>query len=414
MSQAVAAQHHGYRDLFGHHRHKHKKKFNPGLFDLALDKTQEERETIASKMVERAAELFSAGSREKETLYVEADRYENCRKRRGIYRCEQCESKYSFHRFCHSRICETCGRIFKQHLESQLVPIIEGLLESRRRGYVLSSLTLTVQKARFGDRMPNRADIKRLHEESAKMLKLFYGKYIVKMRANGKLYEPAPRWIYRKDPVTGRRKKLRRREPRIVIGRKNKQREDYRYWKGAGAIACLEVGKDNNNLHLHAICYGPIHDITRFRESWARITGDSSNIKLIPIGNRTVRDNSGKPVELSVRHSVGHLLKYITKPPVSESYSRIAEFAIMLKGSRRLKTSGIFYDRIRMTRAVKEEKDCLVCAGRLRFLTELNSGDGGDAIDYFAASKDSSLIAGRWKFKDYDWVDPAHCHLLPS
>jgi len=355
-------------------------------------------------MVAKAADLLHG--RDVEVMRYEADRYENCRKRKGLYRCEHGCAEFSFHRFCHSRICEVCGRIFKQRLSAQLIPVIKGLLENKRRGYTLASLTLTVNKARFNGKMPDRRGIARLHKESAKMLKMFYGKFIVKERANGKLHEPAPRWIYGKVPVTGRRKKLHARKPIMVKTRKGAFREDYRYWKGAGAIACLEVGKDNNNLHLHAIVYGPIADWFKFKSAWEKITGDSSNFKLQEIGpNKQVK---------TIEAAVGHLLKYITKPPVSESYSQVAEYAIMLRGSRRLKTSGIFYNRIKLVKRLTEEKSCLFCNGRLRFVKEADLATAADAIDYYAASKDNSLLIGRCTFKDWQFVDLKYKHLLPN
>lgn len=68
----------------------------------------------------------------------------------------------------------------------------------------------------------------------------------------------------------------------------------------------------------------------------------------------------------SPRHAAGYVMKYITKPPKTQDYSRIAEYAVMVKGTRRLRTGGIFF---RLAKEVKEERRicCAICGHRLSF-----------------------------------------------
>jgi hypothetical protein len=197
--------------------------------------------------------------------------------------------------------------------------VLKPFFAKKRRGWCFSLLTLTTQKNRNGDSLPGRADYKRFNRESGAFLKLYYGKYAARFGKTG----------------------------RVVEIQKNKKRK----WRGAGAIAVFELGGGNNNLHLHALVYGPFIPQSRLSESWFKITGDSYIVHIEPI-----RDP---------KHAVAHILKYISKPPKRESFRDLAEYSLSIKGSRRFRSVGVFYNAVKRIRESLRFV-CPYCEGHLR------------------------------------------------
>jgi hypothetical protein len=192
--------------------------------------------------------------------------------------------------------------------------MLSDTLAHRRRGYVLALLTLTVTSKRWGDRLPSRDDLVRLYRETAEFLREHYSAFVGRRSKSGRLYPD------RKRPL------------------------------GAGWIAAVETGTDNNNAHCHAIIYGPIRAWSRLRDSWSQITGDSWGLDIKEVRN---------PAK-----AADYVLKYICKPPATDSYERLADWAMFIKGTRRLRTGGVFFNRCR-PRDAKRTCECAVCGGRL-------------------------------------------------
>jgi len=192
--------------------------------------------------------------------------------------------------------------------------VVRKETSNKKSGYFLSMLTLTVTSKRYGDKMPNREDIRRFYKETSHFLRLNFGKFKCHETKKGKIVENRKKYI------------------------------------GAGWIATIEVGSDNNNLHCHAIVYGPWQKYFDLLSSWEKITGDSQGVWIKPIQNP--------------QKAANYVLKYITTPPVTDSYKSVANYSVMIKGSRRLRSGGVFYNRIKIPKSEKN-CNCLFCRSRL-------------------------------------------------
>jgi hypothetical protein len=321
------------------------------VFSVEDDFSEGERFIIAQQIRDLAAFVRGDGDDKKaDKLVVEADRFQWCGVRGLDLYCPECRTKYFVRERCRSRICESCLRAYARDFKKQIARVVRDAVKQNRRGYVLAQVTGTVTSRRFGDDLPNRDAIKRFHRESAEFLKQFFGKWKVKRsERSGKLVEP--------------------RRPK----RKVRDGDDPRYYIGAGWIASLEIGKDNNNLHFHALVYGPYRSVMAMRQTWTKITGDSFGIDIR---------------KKSVKEAVSYVLKYITKPPATDSYRRLAEYTAMVKGTRRLRAGGIFYGRLKRERGDRPPFCCLYCWSRLRLDGMICScDDPGDRIDLYHAHR---------------------------
>jgi len=275
---------------------------------------QAERSKVAQEM-RRISSNSGAGARAWR-FQVEADRYEKCGRESLLLRCDQDHQTFYTRITCKSRICEECGKSYYGKIGDNFRDLVKIILANKRSGYFCSLLTLTVTKDRFGDRMPNRSDIARFYRESSMFMRLFCGRY------------------------------------KGVWTKKGKVREDRRHWIGGGSVSVVEVGVDNNNLHLHAIVYMPFVPLSVIRSNWKRITGDSHVFRLDRARN--------------AKHVTNYILKYITKPPATNSYRGLAEYAWMIKGSRRLRSTGMFYRSLLVPKKEKLRCRCPYCSGRLK------------------------------------------------
>lgn len=275
---------------------------------------QAERHQVAEEM-RRISRDVGADSRAWR-FQVEADRYEKCGRESLLLKCEQDQQTFFTRITCKSRICEECGKSYYGKIGDNFRDLVKIILANKRSGYFCSLLTLTVTKDRFGGRMPNRSDIARFYKESSMFMRLFCSRY------------------------------------KGVWTKKGKVREDRRHWIGAGSVSVVEVGVDNNNLHLHAIVYMPFVPLSVIRSSWKRITGDSHVFRLDRARN--------------AKHVTNYILKYITKPPSTNSYRGLAEYAWMIKGSRRLRSTGMFYRSLFASKKEKLRCRCPYCSGRLK------------------------------------------------
>lgn len=327
-------------DLFGYvPPPKRKVGYKPpvDIFSVEDDLSSGERLLVASYLSDLAQKTEDMG-REKTALklFLEAERYSRCGTQAITLYCPNDYEKYFVRLFCHSRICERCARMYVKDLRSRVLPVVRQIASQRRRGYVLAQITLTVTSKRYKDSLPDREGIVRLYRESSQLLRRFFGKYAMRKTRTG-------RW-----------------------------REDRKRYVGAGWLAAVEVGKDNNNLHIHALTYGPIRSVKRLSEAWANITGDSFGVD--------IRRKTPK-------QAVDYVLKYIGKPPASDSYCRIAEYSQMIKGSRRLRTGGIFYNHFKAPDRDKKTRLCLYCQARLLFDGILDDYADSGYIDYYHAQR---------------------------
>lgn len=341
-------------DMFGHPAEHRPARIRPHteIFRIENELSSGERLQVSTAMAGIAGQLVLDGQeRQARKVVLECQRYELCGQKL-FFRCPNDETRFFVPNHCHSRICETCGRIYRKEIERQIIPLLREVTDHKRRGFCLSLLTLTVTSRRFESRLPSTGEINTFQRQSAKLLKLFFGKYKAVLKPDNTIHEPAPRWIYKTD-TEGKRRKVRRRVPEVKAGKGGKESEDYRIYRGAGFIACIELGPGNNNLHLHAITYGPIIPWQQIRSAWERITGDS--------WQTDIRAAKG-----DLKTIASYILKYITKPPVHDSYYEIATYALMIKGVRRIRSGGIFYHRLKKIKRISSGLNrCPYCQARL-------------------------------------------------
>jgi hypothetical protein len=292
--------------------------YQPVKFD------RREREVIAQGMrrvaKERRRVWTCERSREASKIEAEAERFCNCGLEFIHAECAHDRMKFTIKTSCKSRICPECCQRYYREIRDALLTQVRSQWSAKRRGYIIALVTITATSKRYGSDLPDRDGIARLYRESSQFLRMYFGKY------------------------------------RGVRTKAGKVREDRKHYRGAGAIAVLEIGNDNNNAHVHALVYTPILTrpmIASMSAEWHRITGDSWNIDVKALHNP--------------RHAVNYVLKYITKVPTTDSYDRIARYAVMIKGSRRIRATGVFYNQILKRKLEKLKAVCPYCGGKIYF-----------------------------------------------
>jgi hypothetical protein len=253
-----------------------------------------------------------------EKLTAEFERFAQCGNEYLPLDCGMCNTAHYVPIRCRSRLCEDCNKAWAKNIESQLVPEIGKLNAHKRRGYVLAHAVLTVGKWWGEDRMPNPDEIKQFARWCSDFTRLHYGKFVGAWSKSGKVVE--------------RRKRF----------------------QGGAWVRVLEFGLDNNNLHAHLIVYGPIKPKQVLDASWGRITGNRGRWVWIEKLRRT-------------KQAVAYVMKYLVKPPVSLAYQNLAGYAISIKGTRRLATGGLLYNRVKskIDSLDRPRCSCTVCGSRL-------------------------------------------------
>lgn len=308
--------------------------------------TYEDRRIIADKLIAKSNVLQRSMSlrtiRSGQRLESEANRFAACGKESILWRCEN-DHVFFTKQSCKSRGCEACSMAAFLKISGGLRDIISPCLDQKKKGYYLSLLTLTVNTARFGSGMPTHADLRRFNKETATFFRLWYGKWAAKTTASGKVIDDKSRF-FPKSTKGGKRKS---RPSRPMVNRAGNQVQDYRRFRGAGYISAIEVAPDNNNLHCHAIVYGPYILQKKLAASWKKITGDSYIVDIKRIYKKST--------------AIAYVMKYVVKPPNTDSYSALADWILMIKGTRRLRAGGIFFDRLRKQLADRPPLVCPKC-----------------------------------------------------
>ena len=301
-----------------------------------------ERLLIASYMKARADTLIQSTSlaeeKQGEKLLTEAKRFAECGTRFFVLRCPNHDLRFHVPISCGSRICERCAAAHSKGLRDRIEAVIRPRLAKKPRGYGVFMLTLTTTTDRHGPDGPTRKDIRRFYRESSAFLRLFYNKYACRFSRSGKVVQ-------------------------VRVKKKLK-------FRGAGFIAATEFGGTSNMLHCHAIAFGPYISQKKLSAAWLKITGDSPIVDIRAV--RTVKDG------------VREVVKYITKPPTGDSLMAIADYAWRIKGTRRLRTGGIFYNHpgLKKKKSEKQALECPYCGGYLEFEGEfiIDASDDSQAL----------------------------------
>ena len=113
---------------------------------------------------------------------------------------------------------------------------------------------------------------------------------------------------------------------------------------GTGALAGLEIGP-SGNVHAHILYYGPFLDKDDLRAKWEEISGGSyiTDVRAIDSweGAREITKYACKMEALTPEH--------------------VADVFQALRGTRRIRTWGVFYNRLS---AKPELPECPVCGGQ--------------------------------------------------
>jgi hypothetical protein len=249
---------------------------------------------------------------------VEADRFEQCRTSFGMFTCTDCRSAFSVPCSCNSRICPDCARRYYARMFPHLEDMFSKINARRGSGYFFSLVTLTYNTAEWNGELPTYEQQKEIWKKAAILLNLYWGK----------------------------RKGRLSKKNNLIVERIS--------WKGAGWLAVAEFGSNNNNFHIHALVYGHRVPYNSIRDSWNRLTG-AKVIDVKPIVNYEM-----------LKKALRYIVKYMYKPPVHD-YVRLAELAINMKGLRRFRTGGIFYNKIKPIKPERLHAHCPYCLGMISF-----------------------------------------------
>ena len=283
-----------------------------------------------------------ARSKPARSLYSEACRFEDCGKFFFYWQCTHDQKYFRTVSRCRSRVCPECAKIYRHKVWTPIYDMLKKTHARKQPGFRLAMLTLTVTSNRFGGKLPDRNHIARFHKESALFFRRYFGRWRGKWGKNGKVHE------------------------------------DRKHWQGAGFIAVTEVGFHNNNLHLHAIVWSRYVDQAQLKAGWERITGDSFGVHISEI--RTPKG------------ATNYIGSYLQKVPDREAYTDLADLAVMLKGSRRLRTGGIFFGRFRMADLMLHELKCPICGRALRSVNRSRIDDW-DQVPMLWHARDADKLA---------------------
>ena len=204
-------------------------------------------------------------------LEAKADRYMLCSTRVGIVVCtgpDQHEFKSPY--YCDLRFCERCAKRGRARLFERHSPVLDYIKAHPKRGLGLRRITLTAKNV----------------------------------------------GVLTHDQITTFNRHVRDTITRVLGD------------SGAGgAIAVLEVGFNNTNLHAHILAWCPYVEQRLLSDVWREISGHQS----VWI-NREV--NSGAA-------ALGYMLKYVGKPP-SDIPEMIGQLEVAFHETRRVHCYGIF------------------------------------------------------------------------
>jgi hypothetical protein len=202
-----------------------------------------------------------------------ADRYLFCSRKAFILRCEGPEKHEFFSpSYCDLRFCQICSKRQFCRLYAKHAGVLEFVRKNPRRGFRLRLITLTSKNTG----MLTHEDIKVFNGQVKKTLLLLL------------------------DGIEG--------------------------W---GAIAVLEVGFNNWNLHAHILAWCPYIEQKRLSAAWRSVSGH----QVVWINEQRV----------SGRKALLYILKYVSKPP-SDKPEIIGQLEVAFDRTRRVHSYGLFYN----------------------------------------------------------------------
>lgn len=280
----------------------------PEMFSLEDDMPQVERDYLAELL---KADAFQTTDLRLANRLEIIERFRLCRSQGRCMFCPKCGHDYFSRFYCKARLCDTCARIYGRQVYKKIMHLVEPFFANRKKGWTIAMLTLSESTAKYRGRFPDQDDTKRFNQNVAAFCRLFYGKHRGRFSRTGKIVE------------------------------------DRKRYQGAGTIGVNEFGQDNNNLHCHLLIYGPWIPHQKLLSAWIKITGGDRGCFIEPIRQPS--------------KAAHYVSKYLTKPPRFFDMKRAVEYIKATKGTRRIKTSGIFYNRIKMEKIAHEPDLCPFC-----------------------------------------------------
>lgn len=286
----------------------------PETFSLDDDMPQVERDYLASLLVEDAMRSISVKLHNRLTII---ERFRKCKQQGQISSCPDCQTRFYTRFYCKARLCDTCSRIYGGRVQKKVMSVVRPYFANRKKGWTLAMLTLSESTAKYRGRFPNQDDTKRFNKSVGDFCRLFYGKFRGRISRTGKVVE------------------------------------DRKRYQGAGTIAVNEFGQENNNLHCHLLIYGPWIPQAKLLTAWMNLTGGDRGCFIEPI-----RDP---------KKAAHYVAKYVTKPPRFYDLRRAVEFLNATRGTRRIRTGGIFYNQIKIAKRKHDPDNCPFCISNLRY-----------------------------------------------
>lgn len=286
----------------------------PETFSLDDDMGQYERDCLAELLKDEARNRPSMGTARQVEII---ERFRLCGQQGRSMSCPDCAVLFYSRFYCKARLCDTCARIYGRQIYKKTMSLIKPFFSNRKKGYTLAMLTLSESTAKYRGRFPDQDETKVFNKNVSTFCRLFYGKYRGRFSRTGKVVE------------------------------------DRKHYQGAGTISVNEFGRDNNNLHCHILLYGPWILHAELLAAWIKITGGDRGCYIEPIRN------PGKAAH--------YVAKYVTKPPRFYDMHKAVEFLSAIKGTRRIKTGGVFYNKIKLDKVTHDSDRCPFCAVDLRY-----------------------------------------------
>jgi len=246
-----------------------------------------------------------------------AYRYGHCREEGfgWYYHCPNNDGHYATYvpAYCMLRVCPDCGQYSAHLIQKKYRPVLEAAA-ARDHRKALKFLTLTTHIELTNDLGPA---VKKLLDQAGEFYRLVWGE---KKGGSKKRHEK---------------------------GRGSE--------KDSGAIGNLEVGEHGLKLHVHMIIKGSYQPQAELSDLWRYVSGGDFIVHIS---------------EISADKAVKEGLKYITKF-ANLNPEQLISLHTVLKGRRRIRSWGCFYNPDIEEDVEERETHCPECQAQLRYTSEL-------------------------------------------
>jgi hypothetical protein len=270
---------------------------------------------------EGAQALYDAGLKKK------AFRYADCEMRGEKTECSRYPAHHRFFKryHCLNRFCSKCGKVHRARLFSHYSPLLAGFLSDcpSLPFHTLARVNFTM---RCDGEVPTREQVRAFNQAVRKTVRNAV-RAVLKKRA--------------KDGDEWARAALKSR--RAVYGIFFSDEVGY---ETRGHIADEKRKAHGLNLHAHGIFYGPFLQDWKagwriFRDAWRKETARAFGEESHGCWIKHLGGWRAEPAK-AIRHSLNHLLKYISKCPY-KTVQRMADLESAFDRARRVHAGGLWH-----------------------------------------------------------------------